>query len=90
MLDHVSITVSDMSDVPAGIADRAQLPLRAQPLLLCQAGRFGGVPYRELQRSLGEGDLAALRNVKLMIIEENESLIGRSNYIDEMLRIVGR
>ena len=32
----------------------------------------------------------ALCNVKLMIIEENESLIGRSNYIDEMLRIVGR
>ena len=53
-------------------------------------GRFGGVPYRELQRSLGDSDLAALRNVKLMIIEENEVLIGRSNYVDEVLRVVGR
>jgi hypothetical protein len=53
-------------------------------------GRFGGVPYRELQRNLGEGDLAALRNVKLMMIEENESLFGRSTYIDEMLQVVGR
>jgi hypothetical protein len=71
------------------------MPVRVKKTRHCEPlavrlGRFGGVPYRELQRNLGEGDLAALRNVKLMIIEENESLIGRSNYIDEMLRIVGR
>ena len=53
-------------------------------------GRFGGVPYRERQRSLADNDLAALRNVKLMIIEENEFLIGRSSYVDEVLRVIGR
>ena len=90
MLDHVSITVSDMSDVPAGILIEHNCLYALNLYYYARLGRFGGVPYRELQRNLGEGDLAALRNVKLMIIEENEFLIGRSNYIDEMLRIVGR
>jgi hypothetical protein len=90
MLDHVSITVSNMSDVPAGILIEHNCLYALNLYYYARLGRFGGVPYRELQRNLGEGDLAALRNVKLMIIEENESLIGRSNYIDEMLRIVGR
>jgi hypothetical protein len=51
-------------------------------------GRFGGTPYRELQRNLGDADLERLRDASLMILEENESLIGRSSHVDGVRAIV--
>src|SRR3954468_18322046 len=51
-------------------------------------GRFGGVPYREMQRDLKESDLLHLRDAKIVILEENESFVARSGYVDELRKIV--
>ena len=53
-------------------------------------GRFGGTPYRELQRDLKDADLERLRNVKIMIVEENESFVARTGYVNELRKIVNQ
>jgi len=51
-------------------------------------GRFGGPPYHELQRNLREVDLTHLRDAKIMIVEENESFVARTGYVNELRKIV--
>ena len=51
-------------------------------------GRFGGVPYRELQRDLKEPDLARLRDARILILEENESFVSRTGYVNELRKVV--
>jgi alginate O-acetyltransferase complex protein AlgJ len=51
-------------------------------------GRFGGSPYRELQRNLTDADLQRLRDAKIMIVEENESAVARNGYLNELHKIV--
>src|SRR3954452_9937792 len=51
-------------------------------------GRFGGVPYRELQRDLKEPDLARLRDARIVILEENESFVARTGYVNELRKVV--
>lgn len=53
-------------------------------------GRFGGVPFRELQRNLSETDLMPLRNAKVMILEENESFVDKAGYVDPLRAVVNR
>jgi alginate O-acetyltransferase complex protein AlgJ len=53
-------------------------------------GRFGGTPYRELQRNLGDADLTRLRDAKIMIVEENESFVARTGYLNELRAVVNR
>ena len=47
-------------------------------------------PYRELQRNLGDAGLNALREVKVMILEENESFVARAGYVDQLRAVVSR
>jgi hypothetical protein len=54
-------------------------------------GRFGGVPYRAFERNidLSSPGLNALRDVKIMIIEENESFLPvMYRYIEQLHNIV--
>jgi alginate O-acetyltransferase complex protein AlgJ len=51
-------------------------------------GRFGGSPYHELQRDLKEADVARLRDAKIVILEENESFVARTGYVNELRKIV--
>jgi len=54
-------------------------------------GRFGGVPYHEIQRNLGEAELAPLRDARIMILEENEAFAARSSsYVDILRGIVNK
>jgi hypothetical protein len=53
-------------------------------------GRFGGMPYRELQRNLNEAELGRLRDATIMILEENESFVARSGYVNELRAVVNR
>jgi hypothetical protein len=85
-----AIVGSSFGHLPASILIEHNCLSALNLYYYARLGRFGGVPYHELQRNLGDDDLAALRHVKLMIIEDNESLIGRSEYFDDMLRVVGR
>ncbi len=51
-------------------------------------GRFGGPPYHELKRNLQDADLQRLRDAKIMIVEENESFVARTEYVNELRKIV--
>jgi alginate O-acetyltransferase complex protein AlgJ len=51
-------------------------------------GRFGGAPYHELQRDLKEADVARLRDARIVILEENESFVARSGYVNELRKVV--
>jgi alginate O-acetyltransferase complex protein AlgJ len=53
-------------------------------------GRFGGAPYRELQRNLVDADLERLRDAGIMILEENESFVARTGYVNELRAVVKR
>jgi alginate O-acetyltransferase complex protein AlgJ len=53
-------------------------------------GRFGGAPYRELQRNLGDADFARVRDAKIMMVEENESFVARTGYLNELRAMVNR
>lgn len=50
--------------------------------------RSGGTPYRALQSDLKAADVARLRDAQIMILEENESFVGRAGYVDDLRRIV--
>lgn len=49
-------------------------------------GRFGGVPYGVLQPAdLTESDYAPLRDVRIMILEDNEGFLNRPNpYVEDL------
>lgn len=53
-------------------------------------GLFGGQPYRELKRDLGDTEIARVRDAKVLILEENESAIGRANYTTLLRDVVAR
>jgi alginate O-acetyltransferase complex protein AlgJ len=52
-----------------------------------KAALYGGVPYRVQKLDLDDADLAPLRDVKVLVLEENERVIGRSAFVN-MLRDV--
>jgi alginate O-acetyltransferase complex protein AlgJ len=51
-------------------------------------GRFGGTPYRELQRDLKDPDLEHLRDAKIVIVEQNEAFVAQTTYVDKLRAIV--
>jgi hypothetical protein len=53
-------------------------------------GLFGGKPYHELKRDLSEADIARVRDAKVLILEENESAIGRANYTTLLREVVAK
>lgn len=85
-----AIVSSSFGHLPASIMIEHNCLSALSAYYYAKLGRFGGVPYRELQRNLDEADLSKLRDVKLMIVEENESFVGRSRYVDELLKAIGR
>lgn len=48
--------------------------------------RHGGEPLRQLKANLTESDYAPLRDVRLMIVEENEAFLNQPAYYVEALR----
>lgn len=53
-----------------------------------RGGQFGGNPYRRQQDELSARDLSTLRTARIMIVEENESFVGTSSYIDDLRRLL--
>ena len=51
-------------------------------------GRFGGSPYHEQQRDLKDADVARLRDASIVIVEENESFVARTGYVNELRKLV--
>lgn len=85
-----AVVGSSFIHLPAAILIEQNCLAALDAYYYAKLGRFGGVPYRELQRNLSDADIAAWRDVKLMIIEENESFVGNSRYVDEVLKAIGR
>jgi len=53
-------------------------------------GVFGGQPFHELKRNLSEADFQRVHDARVMILEENESFVDRSSYIERLLRVVSK
>ena len=80
---------SSFGDLPARILIEGDCLSGLNFYYYLQLGRFGGTPYHEIQRNLVNADLVRLRDAKIMILEENESFIGKSAYVDGLRAIVG-
>jgi hypothetical protein len=84
----VAMVGSSFSHLPANILIQHNCLSRLNFYYYARLGRFGGVPYRELQRNLVETDLLHLRDAKIMILEENEAFAARNGYVDILRDIV--
>jgi hypothetical protein len=86
----VAMVGSSFGHLPARIMVEANCLARLQFYYYAFLGRFGGTPYRELQRNLADSDLAAVRDAKVMILEENESFVARAGYVDPLRALLNR
>ncbi|MGA9953006.1 MAG: alginate O-acetyltransferase [Bradyrhizobium sp.] len=89
---NVAVVGSSFGDLPSRILIEANCLERLQFYYYATLGRFGGAPYRELQRNLSEHDLNAWRNAEVMILEENESFMASAKvaYVDQLRAVVNR
>jgi alginate O-acetyltransferase complex protein AlgJ len=83
---------SSFGHLPSRILIEANCLDRLQFYYYAVLGRFGGTPYRELQRNLAESDLDVWRDAKVMILEENESFMASAKvgYVDQLRAVVNR
>ena len=81
---------SSFSHLPAAILIQHNCLSRLNTYYYARLGRFGGMPYHELQRNLVEADLLHLRDAKIMILEENEAFAARNGYVDILRGIVNK
>jgi len=86
----VAFVGSSFGHLPARIMNEANCLYGLQLYYYAILGRFGGPPYHELQRNLADADLSGMRDAKVMILEENESFVARSSYVDQLRAIVNR
>jgi hypothetical protein len=84
----VAMVGSSFSHLPANILIQHNCLSRLNFYYYARLGRFGGVPYRELQRNLVETDLLHFRDATIMILEENEAFAARNGYVDILRDIV--
>ena len=85
---NVAMVGSSFGHLPARILVEANCLARLQFYYYAILGRFGGTPYRELQRNLSAADLAPLRDAKVVILEENESFVARTGYVDPLRKLL--
>ena len=88
----VVVVGSSFGHLPSRILIEANCLDHLQFYYYAVLGRFGGTPYRELQRNLPESDLDAWRDAKVLILEENESFMASAKvgYVDQLRGIVNR
>jgi alginate O-acetyltransferase complex protein AlgJ len=86
----VAVVGSSFGHLPSRIMVEANCLKRLQFYYYATLGRFGGEPYRELQRNLADSDLKAWRNAEVMILEENESFMASAKvgYVDQLRAVV--
>ena len=86
----IAMVGSSFGHLPASILIQHNCLSRLNFYYYARLGRFGGIPYHELQRNLGEADLRPLRDAGIMILEENESFAARAGYVDVLREVVTR
>ena len=85
---EIAMVGSSFSHLPAAILVEHNCLARLNLYYYARLGRFGGVPYRELQRNLDEAAMRPMRDAKIMIVEENEAFAARNGYVDILRDIV--
>jgi len=85
---EIAMVGSSFTHLPAAILIEHNCLARLNLYYYARLGRFGGVPYRELQRNLGEAEMRPMRDAKIMILEENEAFAARNGYVDILRDIV--
>jgi alginate O-acetyltransferase complex protein AlgJ len=53
-------------------------------------GVFGGQPFHELRKNISDEDFQRVRDARVVVVEENESFVARSSYIDRLLKVVSK
>jgi len=86
----VAMVGSSFGHLPASIMVEDNCLSSLQFYYYATLGRFGGVPYHELQRNLDQAELVRWRDAKIMIVEENESFVARTGYVDQLRTVVNR
>jgi alginate O-acetyltransferase complex protein AlgJ len=86
----IAMVGSSFSHLAASILIEHNCLSRLNLYYYARLGRFGGVPYHELARNLGEAELRPLRDAKIMILEENEAFAARNGYVDILRNIVNK
>jgi hypothetical protein len=86
----VAIVSSSFGHLPARSMIEGNCLARLQVYYYATLGRFGGLPYRELQQNLADSDFASVRDAKVLILEENESFVARSSYVDRLRALLNR
>jgi len=86
----IAMVGSSFSHLAASILIEHNCLSRLNLYYYARLGRFGGVPYHELQRNLGEAELRPLRDAKIMILEENEAFAARSGYVDILRDVINK
>jgi alginate O-acetyltransferase complex protein AlgJ len=84
----VAIVGSSFSSLPAEYLIRENCLTSLNLYFYLMAGRDGGDPYHRLQSNLVDSDITRLRDVRVMIVEENESVAGTTGYVGKLLSIL--
>lgn len=87
---EIAMVGSSFSHLPGAILAEHNCLSRFNLYYYARLGRFGGVPYRELQRNLDEAAMRPMRDAKIMIVEENEAFAARNGYVDILRDIVSK
>jgi alginate O-acetyltransferase complex protein AlgJ len=86
----IAIVGDSFSHLPGSILAEQNCLARLDVYYYGKTGLFGGVPYHVLKLNLGDADLAPLRDVKVLILEENERFVARSGYLPMLRDILKR
>ncbi len=85
---NVAVVGSSFTHLPAEILARDNCLSALNTYFYLNLSRHGGQPYQRLQSNLTAKDLGALRDAKIMILEENESFAGASGYIGALRELL--
>jgi alginate O-acetyltransferase complex protein AlgJ len=86
----IAIVGDSFSHLPGSILTEQNCLAGLNVYYYGKTGRFGGVPYHLLQLDLGDADLAPLRDVKVLVLEENERFVARSSYANVLREVLKR
>ena len=88
-LIDAAIVGTSFSHLPTEVLIKQNCLSRMKLYYYMTIGEFGGNPYHQIKRYLDDDDLKRLLDSTILIIEENESYIGRSAYIEKLHAILG-
>jgi hypothetical protein len=87
---NIAVVGSSFGFLPSQVMIENNCLARLGFFYYLKLGLFGGQPYRELKRDLTDPEIARIHDAKVVILEENEHGIGRTNYTNLLRDVVAR